>query len=1419
MSFSSINQTKKNMKKVAVLFAVLQCVVNIQAWAAIDAPATSGISDKQFFIENKGQWPQDVLYLTQIGGLDAWITQKGIVYDFYQLNPTVQNLFAPTPEKQSPEYARKGHVIRWTFNGSNEKPGTEGIGRKTAYYNYFIGADPSGWASNVGLFEEVIVKNVYTGIDARYYFDNKNIRYDYIVHPGADVGAIRLTASGTESIRVDANGDLKTRTCLGEVTQGKLFAYQIRNGSTQEVSCDFTLSGNTLGFAIGEYDNQQVLIIDPLIWGTYIGGTSEEGASGLARDGSDNLYVTGSVYSTTYPTTVGAYDLTQNGSQDAYVTKLNASGTALIYSTFLGGSGTGLEQGYAITVDANGNAYVTGNIGSGDFPTTPGAFDVSANGTDVFVTKLNATGTALVYSTFMGGNGQDFGLAIAIDATGNAYVTGYTNSGNFPVTVGVYDPTFSSSTFTQDVFVSKLNATASVLIFSTYLGGYGSDYGNGIAVDASGNVYVTGSCSSAFPLFPTTSGAFDQTQGGGDDVYVAKLNSTATTLVFSTYIGGTTNDAGTSIAVDSNGDTYIGGYTASVTFPITIGVFDQVHNGGIRDAFVTKLNAAGSTLLYSTFVGGTGDDRATSIGINSAGNVYLCGITTSVDMPTTSGSFDQTSNGGWDGFVAQLSPTFSALGYGSYYGGTGNDYINALQTDASGSIYIAGGVASTDVPTTIGAYDVTYNGGTYDVAVAKFCTPPTISITATTPLCAGQTLNLSTNSGASYTWSGPNSFSSSLQSPSIPNVTTANSGTYSVIVNTSGGCSGTASLVVTVNSAPVATASSTSPVCAGQTLSLTSGGGASYSWSGPNGFTSPLQNPTISSVSTAASGTYSVIVTGASGCTSTGTVSVVINSAPVATASSNAPVCEGQAVNLSAGGGVSYLWSGPNSFSSPVQNPSLSNVTSAQAGTYSVTVTNANGCTNVATVAVNINVLPVVTVGSNSPVCVGQALNLVSGGGSSYAWSGPVSFSASQQNTSISNTVLTNAGAYTVVVTDANGCSNSGSTSVVINSLPAVIISSNSPVCVGQPVNLTSGGGTVYTWVGPNTFSSTQQNPIISNSTVSDAGTYSVTVTDGNGCIDSAVVTVALNALPNATASSNSPVCEGQPINFTSAGGTTYSWSGPGSFSTPQQNPVISNSTFADAGTYTVAVTDINGCSNTATVSVVVNGVFVNISSNSPVCDGSALMLTSSAGGGITYSWSGPDNFTSTLQNPGISNVNSNGTGVYTVTVTATNGCSDTASVNVQVNTVNAGATANGAVLTATAVGATYQWIDCVTLTPIANETGQTFTPSQNGQYAVVVTENGCTDTSACLVVISAGINDQAASGNVVIYPNPADNELFVLSGLQVKQLVIYSATGTVVMNQQTSATTVNVSGLAAGIYFIDIETDNGITRHRFIKN
>lgn len=1405
------------MKKAAFLIALSTAILKLYSQEIRPVDTENSLSDKNFFIENKGQWPQEVLFLSQTKGMDVWLTTNGIVYDFYQSTSVTNQQTALLPDQRTSEYSRAGQVVQWKFNGEQIESTAEGKGQKASYYNFFKGNNPSEWATNVRLYEEVMIKNVFNEIDLHYYFEEGNVRYDYVVHPGADVSAINLSASGTDELYVK-NGDLMTRTRFGDVAQGKLFAYQTINGTKKEVPCDFIVTGKTVTFAVGAYDKNSELIIDPLIWSTFIGGALEETVNGMSTDAANNIYLTGSMYSINYPTTVGAYDLSQNGGQDAYLTKLSANGNTLIYSSFFGGNGIGTELGYSVTVDVSGNAYVTGVVGSSDFPSTVGAFDVSANGTDVFVTKFNALGNGLVYSTFLGGNGQDYGLSIAIDATLNAYVTGYTNSGNFPVTVGVYDANYTGNTLTQDVFVTKLNPAGSALIFSTYLGGNGSDYGNSIAVDASGNVYVTGSCSSTYPLFPATFGSYDDTQNGGDDVFVAKFNPTATALVFSTFIGGTTNDAGTSISVDASNNIFVAGYAASVTFPVTVGAFDQSHNSGVRDAFILKLNAAGTSLIYSTFVGGSGDDRATSLAINSSGVVYFSGITTSTNFPTTIGSHDEVANGGWDGYVAQLNATGSALVYSSFFGGTGNDFINAIRDDGNGGLLISGGVASSDLPTTIGSYDQTYNGGAYDIAVAKFCTPPIVTASANTPLCSGQTLNLSTAGGSTYSWSGPNGFTSSLQNPTLPNVNSSNAGTYSVVITTSGGCSGTTTVNVTIGAPPVPVIASNSPLCAGQTLNLTATGGISYSWAGPNGFSSSLQNPSITNTSASATGTYSVTVTGSSGCTTIATLSVTVNALPVITATSNSPVCEGSALNLSASGATSYSWSGPNTFSSSQQNPSVSNVTLSAAGTYTVSGTGSNGCIGTGSVSVNISTLPVVTASSNSPICSGSTLNLQSAGGSSYSWSGPGNFSSSQQTSAITNASLINAGIYTVTVTNSSGCVNTGTVTVVVNALPSISLGNNSPVCEGQSATFSASGGASYSWAGPNNFTSTLQNPIISNTTLSGAGSYSVVVTDANGCVSSANVTLLVNALPIVNASSNSPVCLGQAILFNTSAGVSYSWAGPGTFNSNQQNPSITSSANADAGTYYVHVTDTNGCTNTDSVNINIIDVIINISSNSPSCNGEPINLN--AGGGTNYSWSGPDNFNSILQNPIITNGGFANTGTYTVTVTDANGCVDTASMFIQVNTVDTAAFVNGAMLSASASGANYQWINCLNNSPIPGATSQTYMAAQNGQYAVVVTENGCTDTSSCLNVVSVDLSQNVLSNNIAFGPNPAENELFISSASPVHQITVYSSSGALIfIRNGNSLQTVDVSDLAAGIYFIEVVTELGVVRNKFIKN
>ena len=395
-----------------------------------------------------------------------------------------------------------------------------------------------------------------------------------------------------------------------------------------------------------------------LVYSTFIGGSDLDSASGIAIDSTGNAYVTGTTSSPDFPTTAGAFDTVIAGFRDAFVTKLNPSGSALVYSTFLGGIDD--ELGRSIVVDTSGNAYVAGNTTSGGFPTTPGAFDTVLNPNEVFeafVTKLNPTGSGLVYSTFLGGSNGSSAEGIAVDTSGNAYVVG-TSSLDFPITAGAFDTTPNGS---SDVFVTKLNASATAALYSTFLGGGTQDEGHSIAIDASGNAYVTGFTTST--NFPTTAGAFDTTYNGNFDAFVTKLNPSGSALVYSTFLGDVDFDSGNDIVVDTSGSAYLTGATSSPNFPTTVDAFDTTFNGGPSDVFVTKLNPSGSALVYSTFLGGSGnpqetgiqDDAGLGITLDSFGSIYVTGATRSANFPTTAGAFDTTFNGVQDAFVAKFS--------------------------------------------------------------------------------------------------------------------------------------------------------------------------------------------------------------------------------------------------------------------------------------------------------------------------------------------------------------------------------------------------------------------------------------------------------------------------------------------------------------------------------------------------------------------------------------------------------------------------------------------------------------------------------------------------------------------------------------------------------------------------------------------
>ncbi|MFN7015229.1 MAG: SBBP repeat-containing protein, partial [Bacteroidia bacterium] len=394
------------------------------------------------------------------------------------------------------------------------------------YFNYFISNKAGKYAGNVGLFKEVVIKNVYKGIDIRYYFDRSYLRYDFMVHPGSDPSQIKFKFRGQFS-DFTKEGRIVYTTRFGEVQMADLHTYQ----GNKEVRSRFVKQGELYAFAFGDYDCSDELTIDPLMYSTYLGGLGTEYGYDIAADAAGYAYVTGQTFSTNYDITAGSFQTTLAGGSDVFVTKLNNSGTALIYSTFIGGSSDEYSRG--ITIDASGNSYVTGYTYSSDYPVTAGVFQTTlSGGNDVFVTKLNATGNGLLYSTFIGGSNSDYGYDIAVDASGNAFITGYTTSTNFDLTAGAFQTAFGG---VSDVFVTQLNSTGTGLVYSTLIGGSNNDLGYGVVIDLSGNAYVTGWTSSA--NYDITASAFQTTNGGGYDAFVTKLNSSGTALVYSTYLG------------------------------------------------------------------------------------------------------------------------------------------------------------------------------------------------------------------------------------------------------------------------------------------------------------------------------------------------------------------------------------------------------------------------------------------------------------------------------------------------------------------------------------------------------------------------------------------------------------------------------------------------------------------------------------------------------------------------------------------------------------------------------------------------------------------------------------------------------------------------------------------------------------------
>jgi Beta-propeller repeat len=544
-------------------------------------------------------------------------------------------------------------VIGLTFEGANPDPVVTGNGRLAGVSNYLRGSDPDGWLTGVPNYSRVTYRELYDGVDLDWYANRAGeVEFDLTLAPGADPAGIRLSYTGAERLVVDGSGALVLHAGGSQLRQAPPVVYQQVDGVKREVRGRYVLHGDhRVGFALAGYDTTLPLVIDPVI----------------------------------------------------------------TYSTYLGGSGD--DEPIWSDIDRAGNFYVTGITFSPDFPTTRGAFQPTFGGgdADAFVTKMNRSGSGLVWSTYLGGDGFDVAIGLDVDRRGNVVVTGETGSAGFPTTPGAFQPAFAGGP--TDAFVTKLNAKGSKLLFSTFLGGQeaeGFDVGFISFFDRHGNVYVEGDTGS--PDFPTTPGSFQPTFGGGPgDGFVTKLNPRGSRLVYSTFVGGSGADGAHDGELDRAGNFYIDGFTDSTDFPVTPGAFQPTYGGGEVDAWVAKLNKTGSALVYSTYLGGAALEFVADLTVDRSGSAYIPGDTNSEDFPTTPGAFQPTFGGGnSDGYVTKLNPSGTRAVYSTYLGGTGPDAAGSVRVNRDGVAHVPGITGSADFPVTPGAFQDSYGGGPTD---------------------------------------------------------------------------------------------------------------------------------------------------------------------------------------------------------------------------------------------------------------------------------------------------------------------------------------------------------------------------------------------------------------------------------------------------------------------------------------------------------------------------------------------------------------------------------------------------------------------------------------------------------------------------------------------------------------------------------
>ncbi|MBK8340647.1 MAG: gliding motility-associated C-terminal domain-containing protein [Flavobacteriales bacterium] len=1183
------------------------------------------------FSTNQGQWPAQVLYRAMVPGGALFVERDRLTVVLTSGGSGHHHGHADHREVNEPYRA---HAYQVLFEGGNAATwrGERTLGH---YENYFLGNDPAKWASGVAVHGQVLLKDLYPGIDLR--IDGRHgVKYDLLVAPGADPANIRMRYIGQDGMEEKA-GTIIVRTSAGTVTEEAPLAY----GPGGEVACDFVLEGERLWFSLPDgYDRDEALVIDPVLsFASYSGSTADNFGFTATYDGAGHLYGGGIVFGVGYPATLGVLDPSFNGNTiDVGISKWLPDGTSLVWSTYLGGA-NGSESPHSLVVNDNDELFVLGATGSNDFAVTPGCYDASFNGgatiddnnfgwngvsgygyshmigTDIFVAHFNAAATALIGSTYIGGSGNDglnnvlilahnygdpFRGEIILDGSGNPVVATSTESSNAPVSAGAPQPGYGG---VQDAYVFRMNPALTALPWATYYGGSQRDSGYGLQMDSSGEIFVTGGTMSVdLPLAGTP---YQATPPGSADGYLARFNATGTALLGGTFIGTGSYDQSYKVQLNLADEVFVLGQTNG-TFPVSPGKY--ANTGSAQ--FIQKYDHTLSALEWSTVIGngsGTEDLSPSAFLVSDCGQIYLSGWagltggSTTTGFPTTTGAF-QTTTDGSDFYLMVLEPEAIGLNYATYFGGgLSAEHVDGgtSRFDKNGNVYqavCAGCNGEDDFPTTPGAWSNTNNSFNCNLGVFKFSLAQAqaiIGINGPTYLCdpgTAQFINQS-DGGNRFEWdfgdgTGSNDFE--------PTHTYPGPGTYTVtmILTDTTGCAppDTATMIIEVVDPLDAAVDSVPNLCPGETVQLQASGGTSYLWfPGTDLSSTTLPDPIASPPSNI---TYSVAVTDQCG-TDTVQVSIVF-SIPTVVAGPDTAMCVGGSVPLSSSGGTAYLWSPANFVNDPT---SATPVASPPDTTlFFVEVTTAAGCTGTDSVLVIVQFGPPDPVSSDTAVCEGGSVQVSVSGGDNYAWQAGPGIS----DPGIPDPVITPPGDTDYIVLVSNTC---GSTPDTITVLVLTVEADAWPdtlVCPSDPVPLNASGGTIYSWTPPQGLNDpTSATPIAS---VTSPTFFQVIVSDAIGCSDTAAVFVSLYPAPTVLASADQEIEYGDFATLYAIGNGVFTW-------TPDLYVETLNGAWLivqpeESTTYTVQLTDTNGCKVTDAVTVVLDGALYVPNTFTPNGDG-----------------------------------------------------------------------------------------------------------------------------------------------------------------------------------------------------------------------